>query len=254
MAMLEIINLTKSFGGLKAVNGVSFNVEKGMIKAVIGPNGAGKTTLFNLISGMLAADAGDIRFEGTSVSRMPAHLRAGLGIARTFQNIKLFPRMSVLENVMAGYHSRGRSGFLPGMLALPFARREEKEIRARALEKLSLFGLAGASDMPAASLPFGSQRGVEMARALIMEPKLLMLDEPAAGLNIHETRALAGRIADINASGVTVLIVEHDMSLVMDISHEIAVLNYGGLIAQGPPREIQRNGEVIRIYLGDDHA
>jgi ABC-type branched-subunit amino acid transport system ATPase component len=203
---------------------------------------------------MLASDAGDIRFEGTPVIRMPAHLRAGLGIARTFQNIKLFPRMSVLENVMVGYHSRGRSGFLPGMLALPFARREEKEIRARALEKLSLFGLAGASDMPAASLPFGSQRGVEMARALIMEPTLLMLDEPAAGLNIHETRALAGRIADINASGVTVLIVEHDMSLVMDISHEIAVLNYGGLIAQGPPREIQRNEEVVRIYLGEDHA
>jgi branched-chain amino acid transport system ATP-binding protein len=254
MAILEIKNLSRSFGGLKAVNEVSFNVKAGQIKAVIGPNGAGKTTLFNLVAGGLAPDSGQVFFEGRSATRLPSHRMARLGLARTYQNIKLFPQMTVLENVMVGCHTLGKSGFLKGMFRLPGFSAEEKRIRSTAMEQLSLFGLADKAGLPCSALPFGLLRGVEMARALAMGPKLLLLDEPAAGLNMQETQKLAAQIAGINALGVTILIVEHDMSLVMDISHEIVVLNYGSRIAEGEPRAIQADPEVVRIYLGEEDA
>lgn len=254
MAILEIKDLSKSFGGLKAVNEVSFNVTAGQIKAVIGPNGAGKTTLFNLVAGALAPDSGRVFFEGREATRLPSHRMARLGLARTYQNIKLFPQMTVLENVMVGCHTLGKSGFLKSMFRLPGFSAEEKRIRSTAMEKLALFGLTDKAGLPCSALPFGLLRGVEMARALAMGPRLLLLDEPAAGLNMQETRTLAAQITAINALGVTILIVEHDMSLVMDISHEIVVLNYGSRIAEGEPRAIQADPEVVRIYLGEEDA
>lgn len=253
-ALLEVQGLNRFFGGLHAVNDVSFSQARGEIKAVIGPNGAGKTTLFNLIAGSLAATSGAVRFDGRRITGLRIHEVAAAGIARTFQNIRLTPAMSVLDSVMLGRHLRGRAGFLAGMLHLPACRAEERAIRARALELLALFGLADAAQTEAAALPFGRQRAVELARALAAEPLLLLLDEPAAGLNIRETGELALLIRRIRDMGVTVLLVEHDMSVVMDISDSIVVLNYGRKIAEGTPREVRRNREVIDIYLGQDHA
>jgi branched-chain amino acid transport system ATP-binding protein len=254
MPFLEISGLDRSFGGLRAVNNVSFNVEQGSIKAVIGPNGAGKTTLFNLIAGALRPDGGAVLFDGHDISGLPSHRIAEHGILRTFQNIKLFPQMTVLDNILVGLHTRGTSGFLKGMVQWPAMLREEEALRDRADEMLAFFGLTDEADTEAARLPFGRQRAVEFARALAASPKLLLLDEPAAGLNIHETRELAGQIMRIHGTGVTVLIVEHDMSLIMDISQEIAVLSYGVKIAEGSPSEIQRNPEVVRVYLGENDA
>jgi branched-chain amino acid transport system ATP-binding protein len=253
-ALLEVEALSRRFGGLKAVDNVSFAVAEGSIKSVIGPNGAGKTTLFNLISGVLPCDSGSVRRGGREISRLPPHRIAELGICRTFQTTKLFSRMSVLENVMVGRHPRTKAGFLSGLLNLPWTWKEEREIRERSLELLDALGLKEGADEPAANLPFGKQRLLEVARALATEPSLLMLDEPAAGLNIYETREMADLVLKIRGWGITVLLVEHDMSLVMDISDEIVVLNYGSKVAEGKPAEIQRDPEVIRIYLGGDHA
>jgi branched-chain amino acid transport system ATP-binding protein len=253
-ALLELEALSRRFGGLKAVNNVSFAVAEGSIKSVIGPNGAGKTTLFNLISGVLPCDSGSVRRSGREITRLPPHRIAELGICRTFQTTKLFARMSVLENVMVGRHPRTRAGFLSGLLNLPWTWKEEREIRERSLELLADLGLQDAADEPAANLPFGRQRLLEIARALATEPSLLLLDEPAAGLNIYETREMADLVLKIRGWGITVLLVEHDMSLVMDISDEIVVLNYGSKVAEGKPAQIQRDPEVIRIYLGGDHA
>jgi len=253
-ALLEIRNLNRSFGGLKAVNDVSFTVQAGLIKSVIGPNGAGKTTLFNLISGMLPSESGVVRQNGREITRLQPHRITELGICRTFQTTKLFSRMTVLENVMVGRHSRTKAGFLSGVLNLPWTWKEEREIRERSLQLLDSLGLADNAEDLASNLPFGKQRRLEIARALATDPSLLLLDEPAAGLNIYETREMADLVLKIRKWGITVLLVEHDMSLVMDISDEIVVLNYGRKVAEGRPEEIQRDPEVIRIYLGGDHA
>ncbi len=254
MALLEVQGLNRFFGGLHAVQDLSFSVEEGAITAIIGPNGAGKTTVFNLIAGTLVPHSGSVVFRGTPITRRKPHRVAAMGIARTFQTTKLFPHMTVLENVMVGRHAQSRAGFVAGMLNLPRTWREERAIRAKALEILKRLELEGYAGEAAGNLSFGQQRRVEFARALAMEPVLLLLDEPAAGLNIYETQALARDIARIRQWGITCVIVEHDMSLVMDISHAVVVLDHGQKIAEGVPQEIQKNPEVIRIYLGEDDA
>jgi branched-chain amino acid transport system ATP-binding protein len=254
MPLLEIAHLHRSFGGLHAVNDVSFTVEKGGIKGLIGPNGAGKTTMFNLISGALRSDAGTVHFKRTPIHNRPPHAIASLGILRTFQNIKLFAKMNVLENVMVGRHAKSGAGFASAMLRLPRSRTEDKRIRQRSLAVLEMLGIAHLAGADAQSLAFGQQRHVELARALAGEPELLLLDEPAAGLNMHETEKLGETILSIRDRGVTILLVEHDMSLVMNVSDDLCVLSFGELIAQGKPREIQKNPEVVRVYLGDDNA
>lgn len=251
MALLEVSRLHKKFGGLHAVNDVSFGVNQGVIKAVIGPNGAGKTTLFNLITGTLAASAGEVRFNGETIQGRKPHQIAACGIARTFQNIKLFHGMTALENIMVGRHLRSRAGFMASMLRMPWTRREEQAIRGKAMELLELLEIAAYADVDATSLAFGQQRAVEFARALALEPTLLLLDEPAAGLNIHETAEIGRLIARIRDLGITVLLVEHDMSLVMEISDDIVVLSFGQKIAEDVPAAIQDNPEVIKVYLGE---
>lgn len=251
MSLLEVRQLHKKFGGLHAVNDVSFTVEKGSIKSVIGPNGAGKTTLFNLITGTLGASSGEVIFDGRRISGRKPHQIAARGVARTFQNIKLFHGMTVLENVMVGRHLRSASGFLSSMLHLPWTLAEERLIREKAMELLERLEIADFADMEASSLAFGQQRAVELARALALEPSLLLLDEPAAGLNIYETAEVARLIGRIRDLGITILLVEHDMSLVMEISDEIVVLSFGQKIAEDIPEAVQRNEEVIKVYLGE---
>jgi branched-chain amino acid transport system ATP-binding protein len=252
--LLETKGLHRYFGGLHAVNGVSIKVPQGSIKAVIGPNGAGKTTLFNLIAGTIQPNEGQVFFRDRHITAMKPHAVACMGIARTFQTTKLFGRMTVLENVMMGRHCRTRSGFIAGMLNLPRIWREDRQTRDRALEILNDLGLMSHAHETASNLPFGRQRLVEFARALAMEPALLLLDEPAAGLNIYETKELAKLILWIRDRGVTCLVVEHDMSLVMTICDNVVVLDQGQKIAEGPPRAIQRDPDVIRIYLGVENA
>ena len=251
MALLEISRLHKKFGGLHAVNDVSFSVEKGAIKSVIGPNGAGKTTLFNLITGSLGASSGSATFEGRELLGKKPHQIAAYGMARTFQNIKLFHDMSVLENVMVGRHIRSSAGFMAAMLHMPWSLREDRQIREKSLEVLELLEIGEFADVEATSLAFGQQRAVELARALALEPVILLLDEPAAGLNIYETAEVGRLISRIRDLGITVLLVEHDMSLVMDISDEIVVLSFGEKIAEDVPEAIQQNEEVIKVYLGE---
>ncbi len=252
--LLSARNLHRSFGGVHAVKDVSFTVATGAIKAVIGPNGAGKTTLFNLIAGTLAPHQGQIVFRDKPITGRKPHAIAALGIARTFQTTKLFPHMTVLENVMMGRHTRTRSGFLAGMLNLPWTWREHRHTEEKARAILDELNLSAHTTETASNLSFGRQRLVEFARALATEPSLLLLDEPAAGLNIYETQELSQLIRKIRDQGVTCLVVEHDMSLVMNISDEVVVLDQGQKIAEGPPATIQRNPEVIRVYLGDEHA
>jgi branched-chain amino acid transport system ATP-binding protein len=241
-----------SFGGLLAVNDVSFGVPPGLVKAVIGPNGAGKTTLFNLITGFLSPQSGRIVFQGQEIQGQPAHAVASRGIGRTFQLVQLFDHMTVLENVMVGRHRLSRAGLLAGALRLPWTRREEAAIRERAWEALEFVGLADRAGQPAAVLPLGLKRLLEIARTLASEPTLLLLDEPASGLDRVETERLGEMILALRERGLTILLVEHDMSLTMEVADDIAVLNYGRLIAQGPPRAIQKHPEVIAAYLGSD--
>jgi branched-chain amino acid transport system ATP-binding protein len=244
--------VSHSFGGLMAVSEVSFGVAPGLVKAVIGPNGAGKTTMFNIITGFLAPQRGRITYLGKEIQGQPAHQVASLGIARTFQLVQLFDHMTVWENVMVGRHRLSRAGLLSGALRLPWARREEAGIRERAREALEFVGLADRAQQPAAILPLGLKRLLEIARALASEPKLLLLDEPASGLDQVETERLGEMILSLRKRGLTILLVEHDMSLTMEVADEIVVLNYGSLIAEGPPRAIQKHPEVIAAYLGSD--
>lgn len=254
MKILSVRGVSKRFGGLQAVCGVSFDVLRGTIKALIGPNGAGKTTLFNLISGVFRPESGSIIFNDAPVQGLEPHEIAVRGIARTFQHIRLFPKMTVLQNIMVGRHIHSRAGFLAGMLNLPFARKEEKMIREKSFEIMEILGVAALAHTEATSLAYGQQRIVELGRALACEPELLLLDEPAAGLNMRETVEMGKLIGSIRDMGITVLLVEHDMSLVMNISDEIIVLSYGEKIAEDIPLAVQKNSEVIRIYLGEGNA
>jgi len=254
MPLLEVQGVSKRFGGVRAVNDVSFRVERGMIKAVIGPNGAGKTTLFNMVSGFVHPDAGTITFGGAAMHGQPPHRVAARGISRTFQNIRLFPGMSALENVMVGRYLRARAGFLAGMLGLGRARREDRAARDRALEVMDFLGIARLADAEATSLAYGQQRAVELARALASEPEMVLLDEPAAGLNLRETRDLAALLGRIRARGITVLLVEHDMSLVMGTCDEVLVLSYGEKIADADPPTVQKDPQVVKVYLGDEEC
>lgn len=252
MSLLSVQGLSKRFGGLQAVQDVSFSVREGTIKALIGPNGAGKTTLFNLVSGVIPPDSGVITFRGAAVQGLRPHQVAARGMARTFQHIRLFPKMTVLENIMIGRHVHSRAGFVAAMLNLPFTWKEERAIREKAMEVLDFLGIADLAEQEATSLAYGQQRVVELGRALACEPRLLLLDEPAAGLNMRETAEMGALISRIRDRGVTVLLVEHDMSLVMKISDEIVVLSYGQTIADDAPLAIQKNREVIRVYLGEE--
>jgi branched-chain amino acid transport system ATP-binding protein len=252
--LLSIKGFNKYFGGVHAVREVSFEVPQGVIKAIIGPNGAGKSTLFNLIAGDFLPTHGTAVFGGKVITRMAQCEIAALGIARTYQTTRLFEHMSVLENVMVGCHIRSRAGFLACILKLPWTFTEEKLIRKKADEILDLFGLDRFKNEPAGNLAFGIKRKVEFARAYASQPVLLLLDEPAAGLNIAETREMSTLITLMKNMGVTVLLVEHDMSLVMGISDEILVLNEGAKLTEGVPRDVQRNPEVIRVYLGEDEC
>ncbi|WP_028573557.1 ABC transporter ATP-binding protein [Desulfonatronovibrio hydrogenovorans] len=252
MTLLSIKNLTKKFGGLMAVNDVDFEVEKGKIVGLIGPNGAGKTTVFNLITGNYAPDQGQILFDGQNIVGLKTNRIVSLGIARTFQTIRLFKNLSVLENVLAGCHCRMRSGVLSAMLSLPSQRREEKMALGRALQELEFVGLREHLESKAMNLSYGNQRLLEIARALATNPKLIVLDEPAGGMNDYETQLLVGLIGKMQDRGLTVLLIEHDMNLVMRICEDIVVLEHGAKIAQGTPQEITQNQRVIEAYLGID--
>ncbi len=250
--ILEIQGVVVVFGGLMALSNLSFQVKKGMIKAIIGPNGAGKTTLFNVITGSFPPLKGSIRFKGRSIEHLKAHKIADRGVSRTFQTVELFGNMTVLENVMLGCHTRVRTSFLSSGLYLPGARRKEEEMREKAVKILKFIGLADKFEEPADNLPLGEQKMLEIGRALATEPELICLDEPAAGLNETETYVASSLIKAINARGITVLLVEHDMKVIMNISDEIVVLNYGQKIAEGTPEAIRDNPRVIEAYLGSE--
>ncbi|HSO21229.1 MAG TPA: ABC transporter ATP-binding protein [Desulfosarcina sp.] len=248
--LLELNAVSKNFGGVQALSRISVEIPAGIVMGLIGPNGAGKTTLFNVITGAYMPDNGSVTFEGTSLKGRKMHEIVGAGIARTFQNVELFESMTVLENVMVGCHVRTRSGFWGAVTRLPWIKREEREIRKEAMELLAFVGLGDHADRMSGDLPFGWQRLLEIARALAGRPRMLLLDEPAAGLNAVETQQLGELILKIRERGVTLILVEHDMSLTMTVSDRIVVLDRGVMIAAGTPREIQSDAAVMAAYLG----
>lgn len=248
--ILKVRSLTKMFGGVKAQDCISFSIEKGIVCGLIGPNGAGKTTLFNMITGIYPPDEGEILFMGRSTRKMAVHQLVKAGIARTFQHVELFGSMTLLDNVLVGMHVRTRGGFWGAVTRVPWVVQEEKRARESAEILLEFTGLTEYAYRPAGELPVGRQKMAEIARALASEPVLLLLDEPAAGLNAVETETLGELIQKVKEKGVTMMLVEHDMSLAMGISDKIIVLDRGGKLAEGTPRQIQNNQEVMDAYLG----
>jgi branched-chain amino acid transport system ATP-binding protein len=249
--LLKIESLTKVFGGLTALQGVSFSIAAGEITGIIGPNGAGKTTLFNIVTGIYDPTSGKVYYGGKDITGFPPEKLARLGMVRTFQGIELFGQMTVLENVMVGLHTKSQSGIIASALKLPAHLREERDIRGKAKSWLEFAGIAELAHMKAANLPFGKGRLLEIARAMAIEPRIILLDEPAAGLNSRETSDLAMLIKRVKDSGITVALVEHDMDLVMGICSRIVVLNLGHKLAEGPARQIQEDENVITAYLGE---
>ena len=248
--LLEARSLTRRFGGLLAVDGVDLSVGRGSVHGVIGPNGAGKTTLLNLVAGVYGVSSGTLHFGARDITRDSTAKRARAGIRRTFQNLKLFGEMTALENVAIGLHADTRSGFFDAVLGTPRHRREERDIRDRSMEALRFVGLGGIAAMRAGALAYGHRRLLEIARAIVARPALLLLDEPTAGLNVNEAAHVSELIARIRDTGTTVILVEHHMDVVMRVSDEITVLNYGRRLAHGTPTQIQEDPDVIEAYLG----
>lgn len=248
--LLELVAVSKQFAGLKAVDGVSYALASGGIHAVIGPNGAGKSTLFNLVSGVEQPTAGSIRFDGSEISRRPPHRITRAGVARTFQNVRLFNNLTALENIKVGRHCRTRADFLLSIGKPPWVLAEERAISRWARDLLDFVGLGHKDDVPAKALPLAEERRLEIARALATDPRLLLLDEPAAGLAGRDTLALIALLEAIEATGVTILLIEHNMGLVMDVCQDVLVLNFGRVIGRGTPAEVQANSEVVAAYLG----
>jgi len=257
MTILKIHNLTKSFGGLKALKDVSMELRQGEIFSLIGPNGAGKTTLFNVITNLLPYEKGGIIFnsngKNTNLNQIPPHKMTDIGISRTFQNIRLFSDLSVIDNVKIGLHSRTKSGFIGAILNTKITKSEEKDITEKAMEYLKFMDIARYAYEIADNLPYGDQRRLEIARAFASEPKLLLLDEPVAGMNNTESKLLMKTIRQIKERGITVFLIEHDMKVVMEVSDEIYVLDYGEVIAKGTPEEIRNDKKVIEAYLGKEY-
>lgn len=254
--LLQVNNVTRTFGGVTALDGVSLAVEKGAVHGLIGPNGAGKTTLINVLSGIIAPSSGEVLFDDRPVHALPAHQLAARGVARTFQNIRLFPAMTCLENVIAGQHLVAPRPYFPRLFCLPSARQEEKELRRQAMDCLQRVGIEARAHFSAKALSYGERRRLEIARALASRPRLLLLDEPVAGMRQKEVQQVGGLIQSLAAEGMTILLIEHNMSFVMGLCSRITVLNFGRTLITGSPEQVTRHPDVIEAYLGasEKHA